>query len=182
MKNGFTLVELLAVMIIMGLLLVITVPAYTEVYSGIRRNNLTGKLNEIDSAAYKYGEKIKDEVKNAGSSCENITVATLIEKGYLMSDIESEPVILNPTTNEPLDGVIKICYCLNQYDIKTYYTKPFIINNIYYPGDFVTYNDGNGEKIYECLRKYDKGTGIHSTVIEHNKQYNYFKEVTQDNC
>lgn len=39
-KNGFSLVELLAVLVILGLLLVLLVPGYLQVYSSIRRTTL----------------------------------------------------------------------------------------------------------------------------------------------
>ena len=66
MRKGFTLVEVLAVLVILGLLLVITVPAYTSVYTGIKRQNLQSKITEVKTAAKKYGETIKDDIKNKG--------------------------------------------------------------------------------------------------------------------
>ena len=92
-KNGFTLVELLSVLIILGILVVLTIPAFANIYTGVRRENLNGKITEIKAAALKYGSKIKDEIKDASGSCIETNVAELIEKGYLISESESDNVI-----------------------------------------------------------------------------------------
>lgn len=170
MRKGFTLVEVLAVLVILGLLLVITVPAYTSVYTGIKRQNLQSKITEVKTAAKKYGETIKDDIKNKGNTCYETTIAKLIKDGYLVSDVEKEPALINPTNNSKLTGKVKICYCEKDYDIEAFYTTKFNPNKMYYEGDVVVASG----KIYECMMKYDVTTGINST---NENGVRYFKEV-----
>lgn len=170
MRKGFTLVEFLAVLVILGLLIIITIPAYTSIYNGIKRQNLHSKITEISTAAKKYGETIKDEIKNAGNTCYNTTIEQLIRDGYLVSDVEKEPAMLNPTNNEKLDGDVKICYCKSEFDIEAYYTTTFNPDTVYFEGDMVVHNG----VIYECMMTYEVKTGINST---NGSGVRYFKEV-----
>ena len=48
MKNkGFTLVELLAVLVIIAILLVIAIPSYINVFSDIKRDSFISKVSEL---------------------------------------------------------------------------------------------------------------------------------------
>ena len=170
-RNGFTLVEILAIMIILGLLMVLTIPAYTSIYSGIKRNNYQNKLVELSTAAKKYGNKIKDEVKVAGDACKTIKVAELIKKGYISSDLDGEPALLNPTDQTKMEGDVKICYCENDFDIDAFYTTPFNPQVIYHVGDVVS--DGN--TLYECVLTTKMGISLDSKDSETNKEY--FREI-----
>ncbi len=171
-KNGFTLVELLAVLIILGLLIVLTIPAFTTVYSGVRRENLNGKITEIRAAALKYGSKIKDEVKDANDSCIETNVSELIEKGYLISESQSSNAIYSPVDNTPLDEPILICYNIPKFDIEAYYVYTFDSNKYYYKNDMVKYHNPNNNKdeIYKCVVDYPAKGGIYATN-ENSKKY-----------
>lgn len=170
MRKGFTLVEVLAVLVILGLLLILTVPAYTSIYAGIKRQNLQSKITEVKTAAKKYGETIKDEIKNTGAACYQTSIEKLIKDGYLVSDTDKEAAMIDPTNNSKLLGAVKICYCESDYDIEAFYTTVFDPNKLYFEGDVVTV----GNKIYECMMTYDVTTGINST---NDKGVRYFKEV-----
>lgn len=177
MRKGFTLVELLAVLIILGLLIVIAIPSYTQIYSSIKRSNMQSKVTEVETAALKYGNLIKDDIKNSQGNCSIIKVDTLIKKGYLVSEDDVEAVIYDPTTNSPLDGDIHLCYCKSKMDITANYVIPFNAYKVYHVGDTVLYNN----KIYECKVDY---TDIHNKqgppgifgTDENGKSY--FVEVT----
>lgn len=177
MKKGFTLVELLAVIIILGLLIVIAIPSYTQIYAIIKRSNLRSKVTEIETAALKYGNLIKDDIKKAQGSCIITKVGVLIEKGYLISEDDIEPVIYNPTDNLKLDGDVYVCYCKSKMDITANYVVPFNAYKVYHEGDTVIYNN----KLYECMIDY---TDIHSKngppgIYGTNKDNKpYFREVT----
>ena len=178
MRKCFTIVEVLAVMIILGLLIVLTIPAYTSIFSGIKRSNLDSKITEIEAAAKKYGNSFKDDIKNADSSCMTIDIKTLIEKGQLVSDYDNDAAIINPTDNTKLDGDIKLCYCTKSFDIEAYYTTEFNVNKVYHEGDVVVYK----AKLYEPTRTFDKKALIRKD--EKYKNYSddqfiasFFKEV-----
>lgn len=168
MQKGFTLIELLTVIIILALLIVIVLPAFQDVYSSVKRNNYDSKITEIETAALKYGNKIKDEIKDA--SCIDLSIEELIQTGEIISDSDVNAVIYNPTDNTAMAGTIKICYCLKNFDIVANYYVPFENNKFYYEGNVVEYNN----KLYRANINYDGKSGINGT--KDGKRY--FKEVT----
>lgn len=176
MNKGFSLVELLAAIVILALLVVISVPAYTKVFSDVKNKNYTSKIVEVEAAAMKYSSTIKDDIKN-NTSCIKITVADLIKKGYLTSERDSEDVILNPMDNKPLNGFIKMCYCSSRFDVQAKYATTFDVNKVYYKGEVVEYNG----KLYECTHTYKDKSGINGTYeagpINKKEQRKYFNPV-----
>lgn len=174
-KNGFTVVEMLAVLVILSLLAALAIPSYLLIVKDVKKDNYTSKVKEIETVANKIGENIKDEVKETGDACYRITVAELIEMGELISESKKDDVIYNPVDNTPLLGEVRICYDSNDFDIKSYYTIEFDSNNIYHAKDNVTI----GNKIYKCLHDYPgKDIGIDGTYKENNKTLPYFEEIT----
>ena len=172
-KNGFTLVELLSVLIILGLLVVLTIPAFANIYSGVRRENLNSKITEIKAAALKYGSTIKDEIKDASGSCIETNVDELIEKGFLISESESDNVIYNTVDNTTLDEQIMICYNIPKFDIEAYYVYNFNSNKYYHKNDMVKYHNPNNNKdeIYKCVIDYPAKGGIYATNEKSNKYF-----------
>lgn len=145
MNKGFTLIELLTVIIIIGLLLVLAIPTYFSVFSSIKRNTLSSKITEIETVALEKASKTKDEIKK--QKCINYTIEDLIKDGSISSDEKNRDVIINPTTNQALNGVVFVCYDKEKLDIVANYTIPYEKNHIYYKDEKV--NVGN--KIYKCL-------------------------------
>lgn len=177
-KNGFTLVEILAVLVILGVLIALSIPAYTTVMIDVKRDNYNSKVKEMEIAANKYGEKVKDEVKNTGNACYNQEISSLVRRGYLLSESDYEDIILDPITNEAYKGTIKTCYCKKTYDIKSYYVEDFNPANVYYEGNHVLYKN----RIYICKYKYPGNVANGINGIFHddkkNKDYSYFEEET----
>ena len=114
--KGFTLVELLAVIAIMGMLAVIMVPTISGVIEENKTNSLSNLKNSIKSSARAYISDNRYEIRLDGS-CTNsttrnitsidaesiteskITVELLIKKGYLKSNSDD---IINPKTNKQI--------------------------------------------------------------------------------
>ena len=165
MKNGFTMIELLASVVILGLLLVLTIPSYAGITRQMKNSNLDGKISEITVAAKKYGEQVKDEVKDAGKSCKVTTVDQLISLGLLESESESANQIFNPKDNTVLGGNIYICYNTKDYKLETYYTFTYKTNTPYQKGLYVVDNN----KIYRVLKNSPTNGEITNT--------NYFELV-----
>ncbi len=174
MRKGFTMVELLAVIVIMAMLIVLVIPGFINVYSSMKRQNQQGKISELEASALKYGSTIKDEIKNAPSSCVNVSIDYLITHSYIMSEKEGSNVIMDPTTNSPLNGDINLCYCKEKLDITAHYVVPFEEKKVYHEGDYVMV----GNVMYKCLHDYTNGSGIHGTYVdEHtNTTKNFFEE------
>ena len=84
MKNkGFTLAELLAVIVIMALLLTIAVPSVIGISNKIKTNMFCSKIEDIESAAKLYGEDYRDEIPDTGKT---ITVYNLIENNLFKKE------------------------------------------------------------------------------------------------
>lgn len=115
--KGFTLVELLAVIAIMGMLAVIMVPTISGVIEENKTNNSANLKNSIKSSARAYISDNRYEIKLDNNSCNNntrniisidntsisdskITVKLLVDKGYLKSNSGN---IINPETNNPIN-------------------------------------------------------------------------------
>jgi len=104
-NKGFTMVEIIAVIAILGLLVVITTPAYNSISSNIKEKNYNSKKSTIESQTLSYVEKyLKDKVydgtKKDGSGniiteklC--IKIEYLIQNGIINSDSEKEEYIEN---------------------------------------------------------------------------------------
>ncbi|MBR1416322.1 MAG: type II secretion system protein [Bacilli bacterium] len=104
-KNGFTLVELLAVIVIMALLLTIAVPAVIGIANSIRANMFCSKVDNIESAAKTYGNDYADMFENASDSFE-ITVADLIDNNLYKKESNDCKIgnSSNPCIKDPRDG------------------------------------------------------------------------------
>ena len=119
--KGFTLVELLAVIAIMGMLAVIMVPTISGVIEENKTNNSENLKNSIKSSARAYISDNRYEIKLDDSSCANntrnitsigtgndqktipnskISVSILVSEGYLKSNSGN---IINPETNKPIN-------------------------------------------------------------------------------
>ena len=77
-KKGFTLVELIAAIAILGILMVIAGPAVFKIREMVLDNSLTSKLSLVKSAAIEFGSdnlmdipSIKTETINSVSLCLN---------------------------------------------------------------------------------------------------------------
>jgi type IV pilus assembly protein PilA len=112
MKNkGFTLAELLAVIVILGLIAVITIPAVTKTLGEQKSKLCEDQLKNIKEAARLYGSDHlielqeedysdgdeNDSTKN-GKTYLSITLKDLQDGGYIDKDIE------NPKTSEIIDS------------------------------------------------------------------------------
>ena len=122
MNKGFTLVELIAVVTILGLLVIITTPAYDSISKNIKTRNYDSKKSTIKKQTLAYVEKyLKDKVypklNNDGTIPEDtdgnkiyetnyycFTVEYLIQNGIISSDDEKDEYIENNETGEKYNG------------------------------------------------------------------------------
>lgn len=87
-QKGFTLVELMGILVILGVIIVVTVPSITKTLKNSETNELAEYQKTVCLAAKSYVE-----VENKGFPQNGITFSKLRSEGYLSSSLK------NPETN-----------------------------------------------------------------------------------
>lgn len=136
-KNGFTLVELLAVIVILSLLIVIAVPSVTKMSRKIQTNMFCDKVKDIEKAAELWGVDNEELIYSSEEVTafnyekgENvvyqhakvITVRELVKKGYQKSDDKDKSTVDPRDDSDLLDKKVLVLikskrpYATYQYD------------------------------------------------------------------
>ncbi|MBE6161469.1 MAG: prepilin-type N-terminal cleavage/methylation domain-containing protein [Firmicutes bacterium] len=104
-KNGFTLVELLAVIVVLAIIISIAVPASISISNRAKEKMYKTKVEMIENAGKLYAQDNPSSVTN--DTCE-IRVKNLIEDGYLKADEDKK--VLNPKDKSSMNDE-----CINLY-------------------------------------------------------------------
>jgi len=154
-NKGFTLTEVLIVMIILALIIILTIPSYTSLSTSVKYSTYLSKINTIEKASLNYADNIKDDIKNNtdNNMCIDITLLTLIQSGNITADDSVNDKMINPVDNSSMDGNIKICYCPSKLELIASYYVEYDSNKEYRSGEKVIYNN----KLYECIKDGAKG-------------------------
>lgn len=115
MKKGFTLMELLAVIAILGIVTVITAPI------------ITGSINESKNSAYERQKNLIIEAarsymsKNPAKLGTSVTVQTLKNDGFLGNKNIKNPLYVAGSTDEKtkiqnFNGIVCVTYSSNKYN------------------------------------------------------------------
>lgn len=109
-KNGFTLVELLAVIVVLAIIITIAVPSAISISNKIKAKMEETKRQMIVDAAKLYGQENPSSVVNSIDNCSNskITVGTLVNDGYIKKDDVKNGNVVNPKDNSSMNN-LKIC-------------------------------------------------------------------------
>ena len=122
MKKGFTLVELIVVIVILGLIATIVYPAIISIINSSKNSAYESQKKVILNAAKEWGVKHAAILPdNSDASCK-ISVDNLINEGYIEND-----EIKNPNGGV-FDGDIEIKYEKNQYTYE-YFDKNELDSN-----------------------------------------------------
>ena len=132
-KKGFTLIELIAVIVILALISLIVFPAVNSMIKNSKEKAYNVQIDEIIDAAKNYLSDLpvcipemdsNSSADELDSSCDAITrgddstisyvsVVKLIEKGYISTEdkLNGKEVVLNPkNVKEALDGYVRVAY------------------------------------------------------------------------
>ncbi|MBO5095315.1 MAG: prepilin-type N-terminal cleavage/methylation domain-containing protein [Bacilli bacterium] len=114
MKKGFTLIEVLTVIILIGVIGLIAFPAVNSMIKEARENLYNDQMEEIKLAAEKWSYNNIDLLPNNDNESITITLLELKRGGYLPLDIK------NPKTDEPFSNglSIVITYKSNNYEFE----------------------------------------------------------------
>ncbi len=116
-KNGFTLVEVLAVLVIIGILSAISVAVYTNSINSSKNSLSEFQKNKLIEATRTYVaintlsfNKIFSDADE--SFCVQISVEVLNKAGFLTADV------IDPKDGNKLEGFIKVVYDTNTSQYK----------------------------------------------------------------
>ena len=71
-KKGFTLVELISVVVLLSIILILVIPAYTQIEGQIKNSNLKNKKSMISNAMLEYANtNLLDKLKPLGQTGTN---------------------------------------------------------------------------------------------------------------
>lgn len=124
-QKGFTLVELIGVIVILGVIAVFSIPALTKTFKDSAEKEYNEYIKNITLAAENYFHSETDGIINGK---EFIKVGTLIENGYLKKTI-------NPKTNEETSGDATIIISKNEDGTEKYDFVEFDVTESGYEAD-----------------------------------------------
>lgn len=108
-NKGFTLVEILAVLVLLGIIIIIVAPNISKSNDSTKKKLLDNKINQIKKVAVTYGQDYKNEFENECTidgnkyDCIEIKVSDLIANNYINAEDESNNII-NPYNNKILNN------------------------------------------------------------------------------
>lgn len=111
-KKGFTLVELLAVIVILGLLATVAVTSAINVSTKLKVKMYCEKVQLIESGAKQYGADIIDSLDATGIT---MTVGDLVKQGAIKKD-EDTPgsYVQDPRDKSSMDSISVRIYLKNK--------------------------------------------------------------------
>ena len=115
-KKGFTLIEILCVIVIIGILSVIATVSIVNLSSKSKNNLYCAKIELIENIAESYGIKYELELNNSnelynGYKSLKIKVRTLVDAGKLEPDKKND--VINPKDNTIMNDIDIILYLKN---------------------------------------------------------------------
>lgn len=92
-KKGFTLVEIMIVVVIIGLLAALAIPAFKKVRNNAIEKSLLNDARQISSACQQYGSENATSIVPAGE------ITKFLSGGSLSSNVVVNNTLGTPTTN-----------------------------------------------------------------------------------
>lgn len=110
-KKGYTLIELIATIVLLSVILIIAIPAISGISKSIRssqRNNIIKKI-EIAASNYAFDTKKTEAF-----------VDDLVKEGYYTVDKDSD-LVIDPTNGESMN-----CYLVKMTKVSDHYNAKFM--------------------------------------------------------
>ena len=127
MKKGFTLVELLSVILILSMVMLIAIPTINSAANNVKKSNLETIKSMLESTMLKYaGQYYIDRIKEAGDTCSSndccgyFSIDFIKDYNIFQSNNDS---IIDPVTGKDLEGYIKVSYDINKLDLVAEYVQ-----------------------------------------------------------
>ena len=111
-KDGFTLIEILVVVILLGILITFTSVSVIKIRKNTLNDLYKNKIKYIETSASEWGSDNLNLLNN--NSCHYINVGFLITNGYAVGDNDNKTELLNPLDNNSLN---EKCICLKYTNI-----------------------------------------------------------------
>lgn len=137
MKKGFTLMELLAVIIVLSILSVIVFPNVVKIINKSKENLYQAQLRDLEIVTKNFSLDHKELLDKNYLNDIYISLSTLKKSRYL-----EENIIKNPKTGKEMLGCMKMSYNYdnNQYNYE--YLDIDCDNDSSLSGYLITYNNG----------------------------------------
>lgn len=123
MKKGFTLVELLAVITVLGLLAAISIPIVNNQINSSKDKAYKNQVQTIVNAAKRWGFD-NDNLLNTTEKT-TVSINRIQKDGYLTSGD-----VIDPRTDQKLTGCIEITYNSNYKQYEYEYLKNCTTTNV----------------------------------------------------
>lgn len=114
-KNGFTLVELLSVLVLISLLMGIAIPGINRISKNMKTKSYNEKKELIESAAVLWGQDNKTRLQSMSCTvngvdyfCYRISIKSLIEEDYLDYDRNGNEYIDPETDSDIKDKCVYV--------------------------------------------------------------------------
>jgi len=132
MKRGFTLIELIAVIVILAIIALITTASVMGLFNKTKSSLYETQVEIVESAAKKWAIANNGFLPTDGSEYA-LQLSKLVTDGYL-----DDGDIVDPRTEKEMNGYVNIIYdnSINQYKIEFInlsnagLTKEYVLNNV----------------------------------------------------
>ena len=114
-KNGFTLTEVIAVIVILSVIILMAVPAYLGITQTLKNNQYDNKIKQISTKATEWA------TDNNITEDTTISLAKLIDDGYIDMDDETsdDKRVINPLNRESMECYHVVISIINGgYEVK----------------------------------------------------------------
>ena len=178
MKNrkGFSLIELLAIIIIIGLILIVALPAVTKLLKNNNNKQYDKYYEVVKAGALRYSEELKDDLGGySDTGCIEVTINELIEEKIIKEYNEKDITCEGTTRLNNVKGNVSVLVnltCKNNRGVTTYEVSEIG------EGDCIAYapESGNGDSNFS-------GTLVEKILDDNDEQADTnidFSQISSD--